>query len=376
MTQSNQNNPAVTSGQVGSAPKAPSSPSPSSVGQAAPVKPVVAPASAKAPAPRAPSANAIPGAGAAGSSNAASVAKAVPGPAAPSASTPKPAEPPAVTSKTVSASAPAVAVVGSPDALEAQESRAVKWIVGAFVAGTMFCVALIVLIVMFWSKSEGKSTVVPTPGAGTNSTPRPTAIVPGRPVRQPNVAVATPARTPRRGRGTIDYSHLPSTTPRLCYAARRHDAESVAKFIAEGDDVNVVSSEGTNAPPVAHATFNENDSAYDVVKILLDHGADPNGATRVRSAFMEAVRHHSPKTAALLLEKGADPTFTNSRGDSAMSVAKTYGDADMVKLVEDAVATWKAGKAKAATVPAVPTGSGVSTTLPTVVGPTPTTNPK
>jgi len=157
-------------------------------------------------------------------------------------------------------------------------------------------------------------------------------------VRKPAL---TPEAAPRRTHGVIDYNNIPSTIPRLNYAARHHDVDAIARFIKDGDDVNSLSHDGLNAPPVIYAAMNNNDAAYDALKMLLDHGGNANAATKRRTALMEAVLHRSPRSAALLLEKGADPTFVNSRGESAASIAKANGDTGMMKLVEEGTAKWK-----------------------------------
>jgi len=237
--------------------------------------------------------------------------------------------------------------------LQASENRAVKWIVGAFVAGTIFCVAVIGVILLVWSRTANQSAVVPAPApsksnvaarpspapkSSRNSFVSPTPLTPSTPT----------ARTPRRTRGPIDYSHIPATIPRLNYAARHHDIDSIVQFLAQGDDINGLSRDGFNAPPLFFALAGgSDDSAYDTVKTLLDHGADPNGHTPRRNALMEAILHRSIKSVELLLEKGADPTWQNSRGENALTYAQNSSNKDMLKLIKEGLANWKPAATRA-----------------------------
>jgi ankyrin repeat protein len=52
---------------------------------------------------------------------------------------------------------------------------------------------------------------------------------------------------------------------------------------------------------------------------------------------MGAVRHNSPRTVELLLSKGADLSPTNTRGENALDWAKQEKDAEVLKLIEEAM---------------------------------------
>jgi ankyrin repeat protein len=83
---------------------------------------------------------------------------------------------------------------------------------------------------------------------------------------------------------------------------------------------------------------------YEGIKWLLEHGADPNRATRWgRTAFQRAVsRDNSAEIIELLLEHGADPMLvaerpdlrqTVSEGKSAVAMAARRGRGDVLELI-------------------------------------------
>ena len=78
----------------------------------------------------------------------------------------------------------------------------------------------------------------------------------------------------------------------------------------------------------------------DVVKMLLDAGADPNSQDTL---FGEAPLHHvvdgdeGVKIGKLLLEYGADPLLTNKGGKTPLKLAKEYSkDQDLIDLLTEA----------------------------------------
>ena len=70
----------------------------------------------------------------------------------------------------------------------------------------------------------------------------------------------------------------------------------------------------------------------DIVKFLLDHGADinaasPNGTT----ALMMAIHEHQPDTARLLIARGADIQHRNENGATALAWAKRGDETELVR---------------------------------------------
>ncbi len=89
----------------------------------------------------------------------------------------------------------------------------------------------------------------------------------------------------------------------LFEAARRGDVEAVGRLLAAGVDVNAKSRYGATA-----LSFASDKGRTDVVRLLLERGADPN----VKDTFYGAtplgwaVDHSFPEIALLLVQKGAD----------------------------------------------------------------------
>ena len=82
------------------------------------------------------------------------------------------------------------------------------------------------------------------------------------------------------------------------------------------------------------------DARADVVKMLLDAGADPNSQDTL---FGQAPLHHvvdgdeGVKIGKLLLEYGADPLLTNKDGKTPLKLAKEFSkDQDLIDLLTEA----------------------------------------
>src|SRR5207253_2607153 len=126
----------------------------------------------------------------------------------------------------------------------------------------------------------------------------------------------------------VNYDRVQSNTTRLIEAAVHGDTEAVKRFIAAGDNVNAVSTDGNNTTALLYAVQHApRDGNYELVKLLIAAGADVN----VRhnwgyTPLMVAVRHHSPKTVTLLLSHGADVTLKSQKGEDALDWARQERD--------------------------------------------------
>jgi len=102
----------------------------------------------------------------------------------------------------------------------------------------------------------------------------------------------------------------------LMFAARVGDLESAKLLVAAGANVNDADAWGVSATTLAeHSGFGE------LTRFLLDKGADPNAAPNGFTALHEAIMRRDEKTAAALLDHGADAnttlkTFTPTRRSS------------------------------------------------------------
>jgi RNA polymerase sigma factor (sigma-70 family) len=163
------------------------------------------------------------------------------------------------------------------------------------------------------------------------------AVAPNAP---PSIPQSPPpqAPLPTLAAPASDYLHVPRTETRLIVAATRRDITAVNEFIAAGDEVNVISRDGNDAPALVYATRVPQDQDYDIVKALLDAGANVNGRNAGGyTALMWAVRQDSPRTVQLLLSRGADVMIANTRGESALDFAKQSTDLQVRRSIEQAV---------------------------------------
>ena len=94
------------------------------------------------------------------------------------------------------------------------------------------------------------------------------------------------------------------------------DVEAARQMLLGGADPN--SSTG-GTPPLVGAVQADNP---EMVKLLLEHGANPNSSTGVTPPLIVAIQSNNPEMVKLLLDHGANPNSRNSRGESAMLIAK------------------------------------------------------
>jgi len=81
----------------------------------------------------------------------------------------------------------------------------------------------------------------------------------------------------------------------------------------------------------------------DIVRWLLDHGAQENKVTGLRqtSALISAVGAGAVKTVRLLLERGADVAVHDGNNRTALDVAKAHNNTELVQLLEEYAAKAK-----------------------------------
>ncbi|HUP90270.1 MAG TPA: ankyrin repeat domain-containing protein [Longimicrobiales bacterium] len=126
-----------------------------------------------------------------------------------------------------------------------------------------------------------------------------------------------------------------------------HDAAKVALLVSRGAAVNAKTIEGRT--PVYQASVLAN--GHDVLRLLLDKGADPKLTTLVgQSPLMVASVRGDTEAMRLLIEKGADVNAKNSAGETALMFAATNGSPDAVRLLleKNADATVKSKRSETA----------------------------
>jgi ankyrin len=120
----------------------------------------------------------------------------------------------------------------------------------------------------------------------------------------------------------------------LCNAATTGGRELVEALLSYGADANSRCLGGTPLLPAISS------KKWDIVPILLDHGADPNVADSSGfTPLLLASGSGSAQTVALLLGHGARIDTASKDGDTPLIEAAQYGRKDVVKLLLDRGAT-------------------------------------
>ena len=126
---------------------------------------------------------------------------------------------------------------------------------------------------------------------------------------------------------------------KLCFHSWKGNAEEVRRIISSGINPNLSWADakalGKGAIPLLHAIIRGHD---DVVKVLLDMGADPNRGTENGLTPLNFVKLHGNSTGVvkLLLEAGADPNKGNDNGIKPLHLAAGTCHTEMVRLLLDA----------------------------------------
>lgn len=141
--------------------------------------------------------------------------------------------------------------------------------------------------------------------------------------------------------GCVLFYDVPSTP--LHEAAWKGDVDTIRRLVKEGADINAPDALGGTPLYWAargghalgpHRCHGEAANRPGVIAALLDLGADPNlqdrrpripGASSGWTPLFVALHHEQFKSAAVLLEHGADPNIRSDQGMSAMEVASGEG---------------------------------------------------
>ena len=100
-------------------------------------------------------------------------------------------------------------------------------------------------------------------------------------------------------------------------------ASTACLLVDAGADVGAVARNEMKVQPL-HAAAAAKE--IDIVRILLDRGADPNARQQVGyTALMECARGGRDDMVSLLLEHGADPALRSDDGKSASDLARDQG---------------------------------------------------
>jgi ankyrin repeat protein len=131
----------------------------------------------------------------------------------------------------------------------------------------------------------------------------------------------------------------PPPPAELFSAIEKHDMGRVTDLLARGADPNATETEWRAWRPL-HTAIDEQDegASIDLVKLLMDRGADVNGwdGRHEASALLMAVFRNNKDVMRLLLDAGADPNVRSGEGNSPLRWAVEQGDIEMARMVLDA----------------------------------------
>jgi ankyrin repeat protein len=123
--------------------------------------------------------------------------------------------------------------------------------------------------------------------------------------------------------------HAPDGFTPVALAAFFGQLAAVHALIAAGADVTAAAKNGLKVQALHAAVAGRN---LDIVKAVLDAGADPNAQQQAGFRPMhEAGSNANRKLAELLLARGADPTLTSDDGKSAIDLAREKGHAEFAE---------------------------------------------
>lgn len=124
--------------------------------------------------------------------------------------------------------------------------------------------------------------------------------------------------------------------PAILIAAHAGNA-GVVKLLLDHDANPNISDNRGQTPLMARSIVG--DTA--MITMLLSYGADPNRADIAQeTALMKAVRGRKFKAAQALIEAGADPNVQDLTGKTALEYAKISRSRRFIRLLQDAGATY------------------------------------
>lgn len=129
------------------------------------------------------------------------------------------------------------------------------------------------------------------------------------------------------------YDRAVSAVARLYDAGAKGDTIAVQLAIADGAPVNGYTRDHEFAALWAPCWFNK----PEVVRVLLDQGADPNGMVWPSGPPLPlAAFHAGAEVVRLLLDGGANPDQANKEGQTALHMASMQGDDVMARMLLEA----------------------------------------
>jgi len=130
------------------------------------------------------------------------------------------------------------------------------------------------------------------------------------------------------GAAELDYDcYLLNPTTPLIIAAHKGRVNVVKLLLDSGADPNITDEDG--APPLHYAALEGHNN---VIHMLLDRGADPN----IKNEYGSTPLHyaaHNVGIVQLLLDHGADPNIKDADGETALHIAALRGHQDAMQVL-------------------------------------------
>ena len=129
------------------------------------------------------------------------------------------------------------------------------------------------------------------------------------------------------GKAKADMNASNAAYTPLIYAVGQQNKDIVQALLDAGADPNAKTSSGQT--PVQQALDNK-----EIFGMLLNAKADPNSSTSYgTTVLIEAVQNSNLDAINSLLEAGANPSLTDTRGSTPISVAENNFKSDIVELL-------------------------------------------
>lgn len=129
-----------------------------------------------------------------------------------------------------------------------------------------------------------------------------------------------------RDHPTLASSHSPDGFPTVGLAAFFGHLDAVLTLIAAGANIHAAATNSFKVQAIHAAVASGN---LDIVRAVLDAGADPNAAQQQGfRPIHEAATRANRELADLLLKYGADPTLRADNGKNAVDLAREKGHAE------------------------------------------------
>lgn len=128
-------------------------------------------------------------------------------------------------------------------------------------------------------------------------------------------------------------AYAPDGFPAVGLAAFFGHLEAVQTLIAAGADIHAAARNALKVQPIHAAVASKN---LDIVRAVLDAGADPNAAQQQGFRPMhEAGSSGRRELAELLMKYGADPTLKNDDGKNTITFAREKGHMEFADWLEN-----------------------------------------